>query len=119
MAQVCIRYRCFVATACVTILISIRYTCTAFKVVEQPETPETVVSSTHFTPCFCSAVHSTCCVGLDLQAGMPSGSPMSPFLHCMDQLDMDTLAQVLLPKLMQQGSAHSVALTCSRLRDLC
>jgi hypothetical protein len=32
---------------------------------------------------------------------------------------MDTLAQVLLPKLMQQGSAHSVALTASRLRDLC
>jgi hypothetical protein len=32
---------------------------------------------------------------------------------------MDTLVQVLLPKLLQQGSAHSVALTCSRLRDLC
>jgi hypothetical protein len=50
---------------------------------------------------------------------MPSGSSVSPLLRCMDQLDMDTLVQVLLPKLMQQGSAHSVAVTCSRLRDLC
>jgi hypothetical protein len=46
MAQVCIRYRCFVATAFAKFLISIRYNCTAVKGAEQPETPETVVSST-------------------------------------------------------------------------
>lgn len=42
-----------------------------------------------------------------------------PLLHCIDQLNPDTWAQVLLPKLTAQGSASSVALTCSTLRDLC
>lgn len=82
-----------------------------------------VVGSTHVTAWLlllcCTLLLNHCCVGLNLQAELPSGSPMIPFLRCMDQLDMDTLSQVLLPKLMQQGSAHSVALTCSRLRDLC
>lgn len=32
---------------------------------------------------------------------------------------MDTWAQVLLPKLIEQGSAADLALTCSQLRDLC
>jgi hypothetical protein len=34
-------------------------------------------------------------------------------------LNTDTWAQVLLPKLVEQGSAAAVALTCSQMRDLC
>jgi hypothetical protein len=40
-------------------------------------------------------------------------------LRCLSRLDVDTWAQVLLPKLIAQGSARAVALTCSQLRDLC
>jgi len=48
-----------------------------------------------------------------------STSEQSPFLHCLQQLNDDAWAQVLLPKLIEQGSAAAVALTCSQLRDLC
>jgi hypothetical protein len=40
-------------------------------------------------------------------------------LRCLSRLDVDTWAHVLLPKLVAQGSARDVALTCSQLRDLC
>lgn len=40
-------------------------------------------------------------------------------LRCLSSLDVDTWAQVLLPKLVDQGSAQNVTLTCSQLRDLC
>jgi hypothetical protein len=43
----------------------------------------------------------------------------SALLRCLSSLDVDTWAQVLLPKLVAQGSAGAVALTCSQLRDLC
>jgi len=48
-----------------------------------------------------------------------SSSEQSPFLHCLQQLNDDTWAQVLLPKLIEQGSVADVAQTCSQLRDLC
>jgi hypothetical protein len=40
-------------------------------------------------------------------------------LRCLSRLDVDTWAQVLLPKLIAQGSARDITLTCSELRDLC
>jgi hypothetical protein len=43
----------------------------------------------------------------------------SELLRCLSRLDVDTWAQALLPKLISQGSARDVALTCSMLRDLC
>jgi hypothetical protein len=43
----------------------------------------------------------------------------SALLQCLSQLNADTWAQVLLLKLVEQGSAADVALTCSQLRDLC
>ncbi len=43
----------------------------------------------------------------------------SALLHCLSSLDVDAWAQVLLPKLVDQGPAGDVALTCSQLRDLC
>jgi hypothetical protein len=43
----------------------------------------------------------------------------SALLRCLSRLDVDTWAHVLLPKLIGQGSAQDVALTCSQLRDLC
>jgi hypothetical protein len=42
-----------------------------------------------------------------------------PLLWCINQLNNETWAQVLLPKLTAQGSVSSVALTCTTLRDLC
>jgi hypothetical protein len=61
---------------------------------------------------------------LDLQdAPQPdSSAPQqqhSALLHCLSQLNSDAWAQVLLPKLVEQGSAADAALTCSQLRDLC
>jgi hypothetical protein len=47
------------------------------------------------------------------------GPQPSALLDCLSQLNEDVWAQVLLPKLREQGSAVAVALTCSRLRDLC
>jgi hypothetical protein len=43
----------------------------------------------------------------------------SPFLRCLSQLNDDVLQAFLLPKLVQQGSAGAVALSCSQLRRLC
>jgi hypothetical protein len=43
----------------------------------------------------------------------------SALLRCLSQLNDDAWAQVLLPKLIAQGSAQAVAGTCSQLRDLC
>jgi hypothetical protein len=43
----------------------------------------------------------------------------SPFLRCITLLKDDVLTRYLLPKLVEQGSAAAVALTCSRLRRLC
>jgi len=48
-----------------------------------------------------------------------SRSEHSPLLHCLQQLNDDAWTEVLLPKLIEQGSAAGVALTCSQLRDLC
>jgi len=45
--------------------------------------------------------------------------PGSPLLHCLQQLNDDVWAQVLLPKLIANKSAHAVALTCTQLRSLC
>lgn len=56
----------------------------------------------------------------DLQAAAAAQANSGPaLLRCIDQLNPDTWAQVLLPKLAAQGSASSVALTCTTLRDLC
>lgn len=43
----------------------------------------------------------------------------SPLLQCLARIDVDTWARLLLPKLVKQGSATTVVLTCSELRDLC
>lgn len=42
----------------------------------------------------------------------------SPLLHCLEQVN-DDVWEVLLPKLVAQGSAAAVAQTCSQLRRLC
>jgi hypothetical protein len=57
-----------------------------------------------------------------LQATSPSGSSgkqPSALLHCLSQLNSDVWEQVVLPKLIEHGSAAAVALSCSQLRDLC
>ncbi len=46
-------------------------------------------------------------------------STSSPLLHCLDQLDDGVWEQVMLPKLLDQGSAGAVTLTCTQLRRLC
>ena len=51
--------------------------------------------------------------------GSTSTTSTPPLLHLVSQLDSDTWAEVLLPKLQQQGSVAAVAGTCSTLRDLC
>lgn len=43
----------------------------------------------------------------------------SPLLQCLSQLNDDTWAAVLLPKLIKQRSARNVAASCTQLRDLC
>lgn len=43
----------------------------------------------------------------------------SAFLHCLSQLNDDAWAEVLLPKLVEQGSTAALASTCSQLRQLC
>lgn len=43
----------------------------------------------------------------------------SPLLQCLSQLNDDAWAQVLLPKLVNQGSAPDVAASCTQLRALC
>jgi hypothetical protein len=43
----------------------------------------------------------------------------SPLLQCLDQVNDDVWEQILLPKLLQQGSAPAVALSCTQLRRLC
>lgn len=43
----------------------------------------------------------------------------SALLRCLAQLDVDTWASVLLPKLVDDGSAADFALTCTQLRELC
>lgn len=55
----------------------------------------------------------------DTPSAASSGQQPSALLHCLSQLNADTWAQVLLPKLVQQGSAAHVALACCQLRDLC
>jgi hypothetical protein len=55
----------------------------------------------------------------DTPSAASSGPQPSALLHCLSQLNTDAWAQVLLPKLVDQGSAAAVALSCSQLRDLC
>jgi hypothetical protein len=43
----------------------------------------------------------------------------SHLLRCLSQLNDDVLASYLLPKLVHQGSAAAVALSCSHMRRLC
>jgi hypothetical protein len=43
----------------------------------------------------------------------------SPLLRCLAQLNDDVWEDILLPKLLADGSAPAAALTCSRLRQLC
>jgi hypothetical protein len=43
----------------------------------------------------------------------------SPLLSCLSQLNDDVFTSYLLPKLIEQGSAGALALTCSQLRTLC
>lgn len=43
----------------------------------------------------------------------------SPLLSCLSQLNDDVFTSYLLPKLIEQGSAGAVALTCSQARRLC
>jgi hypothetical protein len=43
----------------------------------------------------------------------------SALLTCLEQLNDDVWTELLLPKLLADGSAPAAALTCSRLRQLC
>lgn len=43
----------------------------------------------------------------------------SPLLRCLGQLNDDVWTEILLQKLLVDGSAPAVALTCSRMRQLC
>jgi hypothetical protein len=54
-----------------------------------------------------------------LQVATNNGSQPSLLLQCLSSLGAETFAGVLLPKLVEDGSACDVALTCSQLRDLC
>lgn len=45
-------------------------------------------------------------------------SSSSALLRCLQQLDNDAIAEVLLPKLVKAGAAGHVARTCSFLRQL-
>jgi hypothetical protein len=47
---------------------------------------------------------SLCCTGIDTYDSL--GPPQAPLLHVVLQLNADAWAQVLLPKLVQQGSAE-------------
>jgi hypothetical protein len=55
------------------------------------------------------------------EASLPGGwkPQASALLRCISQLNADTWAQVLLPKLIAQGSTADFALSCTQLRDLC
>lgn len=53
------------------------------------------------------------------QGALQENQGPSALLRCLSQLDEGAWAQVLLPKLIAQGSAQAVAATCSQLRDLC
>jgi hypothetical protein len=55
----------------------------------------------------------------DFQDAPQPDSRPAPFLHSMLRLRDGPWAQALLPKLVEQGSAAAVALTCSQMRDLC
>jgi hypothetical protein len=46
-------------------------------------------------------------------------NPDSALLRCLASLDVDAWAQVLLPKLVAQGSARAITGTCIQLRDFC
>jgi hypothetical protein len=50
--------------------------------------------------------------------GAASYEPKS-LLQCISNLNVEVLTTYLLPKLVQQGSAAAVALTCTQLRSLC
>jgi hypothetical protein len=55
-----------------------------------------------------------------VQAAAPAAARGEcPFLWCLSQLNDDVFASYMLPKLIEQGSAAAVALTCSKLRRLC
>jgi hypothetical protein len=56
---------------------------------------------------------------LQVPAWSASSSSQSALLQCLSQLDCDTWAEALLPKLIDNGSAGNVALTCAQLRSLC
>jgi hypothetical protein len=56
---------------------------------------------------------------LVLQATANNSQHAALLLHCLSSLGAETFASVLLPKLVKQRSARSVALTCRQLRDLC
>jgi hypothetical protein len=43
----------------------------------------------------------------------------NPLLRCLAQLNDDVWEQILLPKLLADGSGPAAALTCGRLRQLC
>jgi hypothetical protein len=49
---------------------------------------------------------------------MQDNLTQSALLRCLSSLDVHAWGQVLLPKLIAQGSAQAVASTCSQLRDL-
>jgi hypothetical protein len=52
------------------------------------------------------------------QGAAGDGGQQSPLLRCLSQLNDDVLTAHLLPKLVEQGSAGAVVLTCSQLRRL-
>jgi hypothetical protein len=79
-------------------------------------------SSTQHSPQKWPLKHVPCLLCL-MQAAprplIPAPQQHSALLDCLSQLNSDAWAQVLLPKLVEQGSGSAAALTCRQLRDLC
>jgi hypothetical protein len=70
---------------------------------------------------WCRNKHGPFTVSSTQDASQPGSGDQrqhSALLRCLSQLNSDAWAQVLLPKLVEQGSADKVALTCRQLRDL-
>jgi hypothetical protein len=65
---------------------------------------------------YCS--HPWACLQVPARSASIS-SQQSALLQCQAQLDSDTWVEVLQPKLIDNGSAGNVALTCTQLRTLC
>lgn len=66
-----------------------------------------------------SVTHNAPCLRRrSLRAPNMADNCSSALLRCLQQLDDDAIAGVLLPKLVDAGAASNVTLTCKHLREL-